>query len=40
MATLTKEQYEALKRQGRGTYRGQTSSSGQFIIEADKFVGD
>jgi len=40
MATLTKEQYEALKRQGRGNYRGQTSSSGQFIIEADKFVGD
>lgn len=40
MATLTKEQYEALKLQGRGTYRGQTSSSGQFIIEADKFVGD
>jgi len=40
MATLTKEQYEALKRQGRGTYRGQTSSSGQFIIEADKFIGD
>ena len=40
MATLTKEQYEALKRQGRGTYRGQTSSSGQYIIEADKFVGD
>ena len=40
MATLTKEQYEALKRQGRGTYRGQTSSSSQYIIEADKFVGD
>lgn len=40
MATLTKEQYEALKQQGRETYRGQTSSSGQYIIEADKFVGD